>query len=591
MQGKRIAGKSVEDQFFGPRPGIFGKTALILLVSVAVLVVGAVVGMGIYANTIYKGIFPGVSVEGISLEGQDLAGAKATIDQQLTQRLESAVMTVTADGETLGSFDQAQLGARYHAEEAVEKACAVGRESGFGGWFRNAFAMTRAILGNKVEFSASLIHDEETIRAAAEQLAKDFDKDSADAFYELTDDGVYATKERNGRVLDSEALAKLMLGAEGEIEAPWAKIPGQTLDLEAMADEICSEALPTRYDIATGTVLEGQTGVEVDIEASEYVLAAADEGERVKLPGRVTHPEMTAAELEAVLFRDLLSTASTSVSGTKARKGNVKLSAEFVHGTILNPGDVFDYNAIVGERTKERGFGEASAYRNGETVQEIGGGICQTSSTVYYAALLANLEITERANHRFYPGYIELGMDATVSWGGPEFRFRNDTAYPIRIEVIYEKDTLTVKIYGTKTDDTYVVMTHEVTSTTPYNTVYEETMRLMWGTEQVKQSGYTGYKVISYRNVYDGDGNLISSEVEAKSNYFSRDKIVLVGINGRPQGGSVETGGEVDPGTDPGSDPGNTPGNEPGGPGSGEEEEDPGMIDPEDEMPEWLRPH
>ena len=191
--------------------------------------------------------------------------------------------------------------------------------------------------------------------------------------------------------------------------------------------------------------------------------------------------------------------------------------------------------------------------------------------------------------------------------------------------MIYKNHNLTVKLYGTKTDDTYVVMTNEVLSTTPPNTIYTETMDLPWGTESVKQTEYTGYKVVTYRNVYDGNGNLLSREVEARSTYQSRDKIILVGINGRPDnignddGGSVETGGNenIDSGsTDNGENTsgdentggnentdggettdnsGTTGGDEPTIPddteGSTEDDtqdEDVGIIDPEDEKPDWL---
>ena len=573
MQGKHLPGRHAAVSETQGNSGVFGKVALGLLIAIFVLVVGGAVGVGVYANHIYEGVFPGVSVEGIALDGQTLPGAQNLLDQQLAARVKASTVTITADDEILGTYTREELGVRVHTAEAALKAYAVGREKGFEGWINNAVTLVRTYLGETYQVEPAVSYDEEMLYNVVEELEKVFYRSSSDASYELTDEGVFVTKECNGRKLNGEELRVLLRGTADEVEATWTEIPGQTLDLQAMADEISAEAIPTHYDIASGTVVEGQRGVAVDVEAAQYVMDAAAEGERVRLPAKITVPEITAAELEAVLFRDLLSTAKTNVSGTSARRGNVRLSGEFVNGTILNHGDVFDYNEIVGERTAERGFGEASAYRNGETVQELGGGICQTSSTIYYATLLANLEIVERANHRFYPGYIEFGMDATVSWGGPEFRFRNDTGYPIRIEVIYENSTLTVNIYGTKTDDTYVVMTHEVLSTTEYQTIYQETMELSWGTQKEKQSGYTGYKVVTYRNVYDGEGNLISSELEARSNYLSRDRIILVGINGKPadNSGSVETGGD-----------------EPTIPDDNGNEDDAGIIDPDTEKPDWL---
>ena len=374
----------------------------------------------------------------------------------------------------------------------------------------------------------------------------------------------------NGPAGDREALAAAITESTGgEIEASWSTLPAQPLDLDAMAAELSTEASPARYDIETGQIVDGEVGVILDVEAASLAMDSALNGETVKLPAEVTFPTVTAEELEEVLFRDLLSTCTTKVSGTSTRKNNVKLSGEAVNGTILNDGDIFDYNQVVGKRTEERGYGPAPSYINGETVDSIGGGICQTSSTIYLASLLANLEIVERYAHRYAPSYITLGMDATVSWGGPEFRFRNNTGYPIRIDVSYENSEITVSIYGTKTDDITVKMTREILSSTGYQTEYVETEDLPWGTQQQKQSGYTGYEVVSYRNIYDGDGNLISSNVEAKSSYKSRNEIILVGIAGRPETedpgdttdpgttdpGSTETGGTVDPGTDPDTEP------------------------------------
>ena len=614
MQGKHVTGKRVAAPEPGAGLGFWGKAALIFLISLLVAAVGGAAGFGVYANHVYEGVFPGVTIADIPLEGKSLSAAQQALEQRLGAQLENTTVTVSACGEVLGRYSQKQLGAQAHAAKAALEAYAIGREKGFSGWVNNALTMVRAVMGAKTELAPMLSYDENTLRSVVEELADKFYTEGQDAFYELSPEGLFATKERDGRELDREKLTEQLRGAQGAIEAPWKLTAAQALDLQEMADTLSAQALPARYDVESGKVLEGQIGVSVDVEAAQYVMDAAAQGERVQLPAEVVYPQMTAEELEAVLFRDLLSTATTYVSGTTTRRNNVKLSASFVDGIVLNHGDIFDYNQTVGERTVERGFGEAAAYRNGETVQEVGGGICQTSSTVYYATLLANLEIVNRANHRYYPGYIELGMDATVSWGGPEFRFRNNTGYPIRLELIYKNNNLTVNIYGTKTDDTYVVMTHEVLSVTPPNTIRTETMDLPWGKEETKQSSYTGYKVVSYRNIYDGEGNLISSTVEAKSNYSSRDQIILVGINGRPadSGGSVETGGDAGTGeesptpggtTEPGGDNGNESGGDAGGDtgtgteepdvptdgGGQEEEEEPGIIDPEDEIPDWLR--
>lgn len=302
-----------------------------------------------------------------------------------------------------------------------------------------------------------------------------------------------------------------------------------TVDPERLAEVLPAAPRDAWYDKESGSVVEGHAGVRVDLPALEAALGAVEVGRDLRFQVEVQEPQLTAQRLTEVLFRDVLGACTTTVGGSQVRRGNVRLSAQAINGTVLTSGEVFDYNAVVGERTAEKGYGAAPAYVNGETVSSVGGGICQTSSTLYLAALRSNLEIVERYAHRYVSGYMPMGMDATVSWGGPEFRFQNDTGYPIRVEAAMEGDQLTVTIVGTKLDEGRVEMTYEVLSTAPYETLYRETEALEEGQQQVQRSGYTGYTVQTYRNVYDSGGNLLLSAPEARSVYQSRDAVVLVG--------------------------------------------------------------
>ncbi len=505
---------------------------------VAALIVVGVAGFCVYTDR-YEKVFPGVTLGEQDLSGLSEGELRQTVS---ADALLAGQVTVSAGDETLGRFTQRELGAYVDEEALADAAWSVGREEGAAGWLKNGWTMFCGLVGVDVPMDLTVFYDDDMLRAKAEALAASFDQDQVDGSYALTADGIYATKPADGRALDQPGLIRALTdlnGAAGTVEAPFESVPGQDLDFEAIARELNAEPSPARYDIPTGKVVDGTIGVELDPQAAQFALDAAAPGETIRLPADVTYPTMTAAELEAVLFRDELGTATTKVGGTSVRRNNVRLAGECCNGVILNDGDIFDYNAVVGKRTTARGFGAAPAYVNGETVETVGGGICQVSSTIYYATLLSNLEIVERYAHRYAPSYITWGMDATVSWGGPEFRFRNDTGYPIRLDVKYENNRITVTVMGTKTDDTYVKMTNKVLSDTPYETEYVETDELDWGTQQQKQSPYTGHQVVSYRNVYSGDGKLISSAKEANSNYKSRNEIIMVGTNGKPASGGT----------------------------------------------------
>ena len=218
-------------------------------------------------------------------------------------------------------------------------------------------------------------------------------------------------------------------------------------------------------------------GISFDVAAAEAAWAAAGYGETVTIPLTVDAPERSTEDYEAMLYADVLSKnwsqfrwklrdsyleeCRTAYFGsTDNRVSNLRKACEILNGMVLMPGEVFSYNEALGERTPENGWLTATAYANGETRQEYGGGICQVSSTLYNAALYANLQILERECHQFQVTYLPWGMDATVSWGWPDLKFRNDKDYPIRIVAWLDEESkdVCIRIVGTDVDHIYVLM-------------------------------------------------------------------------------------------------------------------------------------
>ncbi len=216
------------------------------------------------------------------------------------------------------------------------------------------------------------------------------------------------------------------------------------------------------------------------------------------------------------------------------------------------PGDEFSFNGIVGKRTVEKGYQGAGAYVRGETVEEIGGGICQVSSTIYYCALLSDLKITNRYNHMYAVGYLPLGMDATVNWGTIDFNFENNKEYPIKIISYVEEKQLYVQMLGTKTDGVTIKLTYELLSSTPYSTVEMPDETLKPGERVVKTTGYTGFVVNSYMKKYDINGKLLDTQFISKNTYRKRDEIILVGPEAEPS----PSPGEPSPSPTPGDEEG-----------------------------------
>ena len=144
----------------------------------------------------------------------------------------------------------------------------------------------------------------------------------------------------------------------------------------------------------------------------------------------------------------IIASVTTKTTSNELRNANVKLSAAAVNGTVLQPGEEFSFNTVVGQRTAEKGYKPAAAYNQGEVVEEVGGGVCQISSTLYNAVFRAGLTTTYRRAHTFAPSYVTPGTDATVSWPGPDYKFVNNSKHAIGILAWYSNQTATVQIYG-----------------------------------------------------------------------------------------------------------------------------------------------
>lgn len=195
---------------------------------------------------------------------------------------------------------------------------------------------------------------------------------------------------------------------------------------------------------------EGTKGAVIDQDrlAEDIVKAVGNKDYKAVIEAQVkeVEPELTAAQLEEKYTT--IGTYTTTATNNKNRNQNLKLCTEAINGTIVNPGQEFSFNETTGPRSTEKGYQPATAYLNGEVIQEPGGGVCQVSSTLYNAVIFAGLKSTERHAHSYEPSYVTPGEDAAVSYGGPDFRFVNNSDYPVAIRASFSDQKVTCSIYG-----------------------------------------------------------------------------------------------------------------------------------------------
>lgn len=492
-----------------------GKIAVIVCVCVVALLLAGAAGFGVYVSG-SDTIYPKVSVNGTDVGGMTAAEAASALEAAGWGEGEKTV-TVELPLEHTLTVNAADVGAELTAQEAADRAF----DYCHGGTIiENVMAYVRCLVsGAEVEIKAEV--DEAALADIVREEVTQVKSGLMTSGVEIKGDTLEVVKGASAVEIDESELMSLVKTAledmkYGPLDYEVEVNASVELDIDELYNSICCEAKDAYYDKEKKEVVESVTGVDFNKAEAQKLWDAAELGETVEIPLELTEPERTTEYVESRLFADDLGeTVTTSLAGsTQNRITNVQLAAASIDGIILAPGEQFSYNDALGERTTERGYKAAGAYSGGQVVQEVGGGICQVSSTLYYAALLANLQIDVRTCHYFPVGYLPAGLDATVSWGGPEFKFTNNRDWPIKIEASVDtaKNTVSVHIVGTDEDGSYVQMTYATW--------------LVYGNSEYPETA-TGYKAATYRSVFDKNGNLLSKELEAYSEYHYHEEDIV----------------------------------------------------------------
>lgn len=492
-----------------------GKIAVIVCVCVVALLLAGAAGFGVYVSG-SDTIYPKVSVNGTDVGGMTAAEAASALEAAGWGEGEKTV-TVELPLEHTLTVNATDVGAELTAQEAADRAF----DYCHGGTIiENVMAYVRCLVsGAEVEIKAEV--DEAALADIVREEVTQVKSGLMTSGVEIKGDTLEVVKGASAVEIDESELMSLVKTAledmkYGPLDYEVEVNASVELDIDELYNSICCEAKDAYYDKEKKEVVESVTGVDFNKAEAQKLWDAAELGETVEIPLELTEPERTTEYVESRLFADDLGeTVTTSLAGsTQNRITNVQLAAASIDGIILAPGEQFSYNDALGERTTERGYKAAGAYSGGQVVQEVGGGICQVSSTLYYAALLANLQIDVRTCHYFPVGYLPAGLDATVSWGGPEFKFTNNRDWPIKIEASVDtaKNTVSVHIVGTDEDGSYVQMTYATW--------------LVYGNSEYPETA-TGYKAATYRSVFDKNGNLLSKELEAYSEYHYHEEDIV----------------------------------------------------------------
>ena len=476
-------------------------------------------------------IINGVKIKGIDLSGLSKEDAYEKVSTAFNTKL-SESFTLKHNEYELEVFPE-QFGISFDIEGAINTAYSKGRS---GNIFQNNYEiLSSALLG--ININPGFSYSEETLDSLTSEMETNFSDRLIESNYYIENNNLIISKGKDGVVIDKNKLLSEIIYYINNfhinisiIDIPVEQKTATVLDLQKIHDEVYRAPQDAYYTTNPYAIYPHADGVDFAISMEEASKLFAESAEQCTISLKVLSPSITTSQLGTEAFPHLLGSYSTTFSTRNVnRTTNIKLATAKINGTVIMPGETFSYNQVVGQRTAAAGYKSAAVYVGGEVTTGIGGGICQVSSTLYNTVLLGNLEIVERYNHGFNTGYVPAGRDATVSWGGPDFKFKNSRNYPVKILASVSGSKLTVDVYGLKSDNEYEVEIQSyITSYIKYKTIEKKDSTLAKGQTKVIESGSNGCRSVAYR-ILKQNGEVVSKTLLSRDTYNPHNRIVAVG--------------------------------------------------------------
>jgi len=422
-------------------------------------------------------IFPGVYVDGIHVGGMTVEEARQELDKQATQTMGGFTVTVNV-GNKSWTIDSTQVPLKRNTERILAQAYACGRQNDLADTLaakqtplQSRYNAALKLRQSPVSLHTEMTYDQAKVRELTDSIAAYVNREAQDATvasFNFVSRTFTFTDESYGVYVDADELYR-------------------------------------------------QVTAKLDARAYGSVL--------VFEPVVVT-PRHTKVEL--MNNYKLLSSYTTETTSNKNRNTNIDLSAQAINGTTVMPGETFSFNAATGQRTAEKGYKPAAAIAGGQSFDEIGGGVCQTSGTLFNAVARADLEIVYRSPHAWPSTYVEKGMDATVNWPNLDFKFKNNKDTPIFIVSYYSDRKVTCEVYGLSLGsgvsiDLESAVIRTISPPSGINYVLNESLEPGTSKETVKAR--TGYVVETYKIWYQ-NGQEVSRELLCTSNYKAYQRTI-----------------------------------------------------------------
>lgn len=504
----------------------FKKTLPVIAAFVAVIVMAALAVFRVPDDKIAKGVY----ARNTYIGGMDREGARSKIIKAQGTEVPELVLYTFCGIKTHVKSDE--IGLAFDIEKTLDEAFSKGRGS-------NILENAKERIGlrfSPVDIGYIYSYDKEKLRDIIFDFGVSVNGETMPYILEYGEETVLVKRGKAGQredvSVDLEALDKAVRHGHYEVFLVLKKGQEPMPNLRSLYDATYLKPKDAEYRIENKgvVILPEMVGRQIDMADAATKIEAIRRGEQAELKLIPLKPEVTLEDLNKKLFNYTLAQYTTAYNmKDEGRSANVALAADKINGMVLAPGAVFSYNQVVGPRTAAAGFSPAPVFENGETVQGMGGGVCQVSSTLYSAVLYADLDIVSRRNHSMTVAYVPKGQDATVSYGTIDFKFKNSTPYPIKILASAGGGKMNVSIQGTKPEiEKTVKIVNNVVAENPPKVIEIQDGSLDAGKKKVISSGKTGYTVTTFRIVYE-NGNEVKNENLGNSVYKMVPAEVKVG--------------------------------------------------------------
>ncbi len=480
-------------------------------------------------------IIKGVTISSIDVSNLTKAQAVEKLNGSINKEELKNIKLRYQDYEIELVSDQIEL--KYDLEKAVDEAFNIGRNSNL---FMNNFNIIKLLfVNNNIEVPVNI--NEEKLAEFVNNIQANIPGAVEESSYVIEGENLIISKGKRGLKVNYDEFKKIIIESErniakvaiDEIQIPVLESEPQEIDIEKIHGEIYKEAKDAYYVEEPFQVFPHVLGVDFNISIEEAKQIISENSETYTIPLKITTPKVTTDQLGTKAFPNLLGKYTTYYSSSSSnRKYNIAKAAGAINGKTLLPGETFSYNKTIGNPSQANGYRLATGFANGKHVDSYGGGVCQVSSTLYNAALYANLDIISRSNHSLPVGYVPASRDATVYYGAVDFKFKNTRKYPIKIVAGASGSALTIEIYGVKEANEYEVEIESwQTSSIPVTIRYIDNPNLPMGTEKVISKGANGYKSVAYK-VLKQNGQVISRTLLSSDTYGAEVREIERGTGG-----------------------------------------------------------